>query len=212
MNFFDSELINPKVHCFGRCFVCKCLVPIVRDDTNNLDLSERKCPKCGTFLEEEQVAGTFFVTLIHTGAITSSKKIAGFDLATIPYVAASGLGWMVGLPFWFRSVNNFVYLFPVFLLVRWFFRYWYRVRFTDDEYQEAVSEMKRSLGLWLAANIICWMVLFFLKMKKPAQNEWAFLDINPANSSFPTTESRSIIGCDRRSVPVFGHNPRFGGR
>lgn len=160
MNFFDPEFIDPKVHCFGRCYVCKSLIPIVRNDEDKIDVSERKCPKCGAFLEEEQVAATFVVTLLHTTAIASSKKIAGLDLAAIPYVAVSGLCWVIGYPLWFRSVNNFIYLFPILLLSRWFYRYWYRFRFADEEYQEALREMRRSLGLWIAANVLCWTILF----------------------------------------------------
>lgn len=161
MKLFYPEFLSPKVHCYGRCYVCMRFIPIIRNDEEKLDVTERKCPRCGTFMEDEQVAGTFFVTLIHTGAIASSKKIAGLDLATIPYVAASGLGWLVGLPIWFRAVNNIIYFIPVVLLVRWFFRNWYRFRFTDEEYREALREMKRSLGLWVAANVICVSVLFF---------------------------------------------------
>ena len=161
MRFFDPELLNPKVHCYGRCYVCKGFIPITRNDEDKLDVTERKCPKCGTFLEDDQVAGTFFVTLIHTGAIASSKRIAALDLATIPYMAASGLGWFVGLPYWFRATNNVIYFFPIILLSRWFFQYWYRFRFNDEEYRDIVSDMKRSLGLWMAANLICLVILLY---------------------------------------------------
>ena len=38
--------------------------------------------------------------------------------------------------------------------------------------------------------------------EKPAQNERAFLDLNPATSYFPTTESCSIIGSSRLNFRV----------
>ena len=159
MGFLDPEIFDPVVHCFARCRVCKGYIPISRNESEQLDIEERKCPKCGAFLDDTDVASSFVYTLIHTRAVASSKKLAGFDLATIPYIGTCVLAWLVGLPFWFRAINNFIYLAPVLLLARWFNGY-YRFQFMDNEYNESILEMKKSLALWIFANVLCWIILF----------------------------------------------------
>jgi hypothetical protein len=75
MAFHDPGLLDPVVHCYARCFVCKRLIAIKGDKDDELILEEMKCPHCGVFVEEEQIQRSFAFNIFHTAAITSSNKI-----------------------------------------------------------------------------------------------------------------------------------------
>ena len=157
--FQDPELLNPSVHCFARCFVCRKLIAIKRDANDELILTERKCPHCGSFNEDDQILRSFTLNLLHTSGITSSNKIQSLDPAVIPFLIATGLVTFMGFPLWFVIPNLVIYAFPMVLILRWLYRYWYRFRFTDNEYSEAVSGVKRSFLFWLFANVLGWTIL-----------------------------------------------------
>ena len=162
--FQDPELLNPAVHCFARCFVCRKLMAITRDTSDKLVLTERKCPHCGAFNDDDQVIRSFALNLAHTAGITSSHKIQGLDLALIPFLITTGLVAFMGFPLWFVIPNLVIYAYPIVLTTRWLYRYWYKLRFLDEEYVEAVHGVRRSLLLWVFANILGWA---FLSIRPP---------------------------------------------
>ena len=161
VTFQDPELLNPSVHCFARCVVCGRLIAIGRDANDELVLTERKCPHCGAFNDDDQIFRSFALNLVHTAGITSSNKIQSLDLAFIPFLLATGLVTFMGFPLWFVIPNLIIYMFPIVLTLRWLYRYWYRLRFTDEEYLQAVGGVKKSFLLWLFANLLGWSVLLF---------------------------------------------------
>lgn len=161
MRFFDSEFIDPAVHCFARCYMCKRLVPLKRVD-DALDLTERECPHCNALLTTPQLANTFVENTLNTQAVTSAKKIAGMDPAAIIVTTLSLLlAWQGMLPVWFRAINVIVYLAPPVIVIRWLYKFWWKLRFNDDEYLDSVRHMKLSLCLWIAAEILSGVLLLF---------------------------------------------------
>jgi hypothetical protein len=159
MTFSDPELLDPLVHCFARCYWCKNLVPIRGDEHGTLILDGRPCPNCGVELSEQRIQDTLFENLFHTCAIASANKFVSFDLAIIPFMAVSILIAFMEFPLWIRIVNLLFYHTPIVLCLRWFYKYWYRVRFTDEEYLEAVRRMRRILVLWTSANFVNWIYI-----------------------------------------------------
>ena len=159
MRLFDRELIDPSVHCFARCYMCKRLVPIKRVE-ESLDLRERECPHCGVMLTTQRLASTFVENTLNTQAVTSAKKIAGGDPAAIIVTAVSVLlAWQGLMPAWFRAINVIIYLsFPV-IIIRWLYKFWWKFRFNDEEYLDAVRHVKLSLCLWIAAEVLSAVLL-----------------------------------------------------
>lgn len=113
------------------------------------------------FLEEHQIIGTFAYEFLHTASITSANKLQSMDLAVIPYVAVGLLLLLMGYPIWFRVLALLPYILPPTIVIRWLYRYWYTIRFTDAEYLEASSAIRRSLYLWSAATVLNWTLLLF---------------------------------------------------
>ncbi len=159
MTFHDPELLNPVVHCFARCFMCKKLIAIRRNEKDELIFAERKCPHCGVFIEEDQILGSFAANLFHTSGIASSNKLQSLDLLIIPFLGVGVLLTVMGFPVWFRIVNLLIYLLPAVVTAKWLHRYWYRIRFDDVEYIQAIKGVKRSFLLWLFANLLNWLLL-----------------------------------------------------
>lgn len=157
----DPEILDPTVHCFARCFSCRNLVRIGENEEGDLDFSERQCPNCGVFLDEEGVSNSFVVELLHTTAITSANKVSSFDIAIFPYLGVGVLLAAVGYPYTVRVVNLIPYLFILTIYLRWFYRYWYKCRFDDPEYLESVSAVRKSFYIWIAATILNWTLLLF---------------------------------------------------
>lgn len=155
MPFADPELIEPTIHCFARCYWCKRLVPLQAND-DGLVLDERPCPGCGTQLTEARILDSFVENFLHTSAITSANKFISFDLAVVPFMVVSLLITYMEYPLSVRVINLLVYHAPIALCIRWFKRYWYDVRFDDDDYLEAVSRMRKLLILWSVANTVNW--------------------------------------------------------
>jgi len=161
MNFFDRELIEPSVHCFAQCYMCKRLVRIPPAQ-NGMDLSSRDCPHCGVHLTQQQIISTLVTNILHTQAVISAKKIAGMDPAALITVAVSVLLlWIGAYPVWFRAINVVIYVMPLVLISRWFRKYWWSVRFSDEEYIDSVRHMKLSLLLWLSTDILNSALLLF---------------------------------------------------
>jgi hypothetical protein len=123
-------------------------------------LEARACPNCGVELSEDRIRDSLLENLRHTWAIASANKFASFDLAIIPFMAVSILVTFMEFPVSLRIANLIIYSGPVILCLKWFYRYWYRLRFTDPEYLDAVRRMKRVLALWTAANLINWIFIF----------------------------------------------------
>lgn len=159
MKFTDPEYINPIVHCFARCHICRKLIPIKRSDDGELILTERKCPSCGVFLDDHEVFRSFAANLAHTAAITAANKLISLDPAVIPYLISQLLITYFQFPVWARSINLLIYHLPLFLIGRWLYRYWHRLRFTDAEYLEAVRGIRQSFALWSAVNFLNWVLL-----------------------------------------------------
>ncbi|MFN6963206.1 MAG: hypothetical protein ACK4S4_05495 [Pyrinomonadaceae bacterium] len=159
MSFNDPELLDPVIHCYARCVVCWQLIPIQTDESGELILTERKCPNCGAFNEDDEVVSSFALNHYYTSAIASANKIQSLDPAFIPFLASTALVTFIGFPLWFIIPNLLIYVFPVILALRWFYRYWYRIRFDEQEYLAAVSGMKWSIGLWIFANILGWTLI-----------------------------------------------------
>lgn len=160
MRFFDREFIDPSVHCFARCYMCKRLVAIKRDQNDGLDFSGRECPHCGVLLTTQHLANTFLENTLNTQAVTSAKKIAGLDPAAIIVIVVSLLLAVIGFyPVWFRAINVIIYLAPPVIIIQWLYKFWWKFRFSDDEYLDAVRHMKLSLCLWIAAEVLCAVLL-----------------------------------------------------
>ena len=149
----DPELLNPEVHCFARCFICQKLIRIQKDE-KGLVLDERKCPHCGVFIEREQILSSLAQNIFHTSAIASAHKLTSFDPAVIPYIASGLLVAYFGFPLWFRAITLVVYLLPIVVLIKWMYKYWYKIRFTDEEYLQALSSIRQSLALWVFTNVL----------------------------------------------------------
>jgi len=105
-------------------------------------------------LDDDEILNSFAVNLLHTSAIAAANKLISLDLATIPYILAQVLITYLGFPIWARLFNIVIYHMPIILLIRWLYRYWYRFRFIDDEYLDALKNLRTSLALWLAVNIL----------------------------------------------------------
>jgi hypothetical protein len=134
--------------------MCKRLVAIRAND-GGLMLDERECPHCGVHLTQQRIVSTLVENVLNTQAVTSARKLSGFDPAAIITTAVGALlAWQGLLPIWFRAINVVVYVMPLVLILRWFYKYWWRFRFTDEEYLESVRHMRLSLLLWLAADIL----------------------------------------------------------
>lgn len=161
MPFEDPELLDPTIHCFARCFSCRNLVRLGLNADDEIDVSERKCPHCGVFLDEHQIIDTLTYEFLHTASITSANKLQSLDLAVIPFIAVGLLMLLMGYPVWFRILLLLPFILPLTIMVRWLHRYAYRIRFIDDEYLEAVSMIKESLYLWSAATALNWTLLLF---------------------------------------------------
>jgi hypothetical protein len=161
MNIQDTENLSPVIHCFAKCFLCKRLIAIKRDENGEIALGERDCPHCGVFLDESQIATSLAQNFWHTAAITSANKLLAFDLAVIPFLLCGLLAAFVGYPIWFRLVFLVPYFGMIVILWKWMYRYWYRIRFDDEEYLEAFRGIKRSLQLWIFTNLLCWLMLLF---------------------------------------------------
>jgi hypothetical protein len=159
MTFSDPELLHPIVHCYARCYWCKKLVPL-KEDEEGLVLTDQPCPHCGVELTENRIRDTFAENLWHTSAVASANKFIAFDLAVIPFLIVSVLLVVMEFPLWFRMINLLLYLGSMVIILRWFYLYWYLVRFTDDEYIAAVRHMRRLLILWVSANLINWSFIF----------------------------------------------------
>jgi len=159
--FDDPELLNPTVHCFANCHFCKKLIALKRDADEDLILSGRECPHCGAYIDEDRIAATFVENLMLTSSISSANTIQSLDLAFIPFLIVGAILLVVGYPLWFRILNLILYVSPLILIFRWFHKYWYRFRFDDPEYIDAVQGMKKSFLLWLVANILNWSLLLF---------------------------------------------------
>jgi hypothetical protein len=158
MAFADRELIDPVVHCFARCHWCRAFIPITKDE-NGLVLDERNCPKCGAEISQERLISSFAQNFIHTQAITSANKFISLDLAAVPFLACSILLVFMNFPLWFRIPFMLVYHAPIVLAINWLRKYWYYFRFTDEEYMTSVRQMKRFLLIWIAANLINWLLI-----------------------------------------------------
>lgn len=159
MTFRDPQLLNPVVHCFARCFVCKKLIAIGRNEDDELVLDELKCPHCGVFLDDDQIRTSFAFNTFYTSAISSANKIQSLDPGFVPFLAVGIILTAMGFPTWIRVLNLVFYLFAVVLPILWFRLYWYQVRFDNVEYVEAVSGVKKSFLLWLVATLLNWSLL-----------------------------------------------------
>lgn len=156
MKFADPELLDPHIHCFARCSWCKNLLPLKADDDGELNFNGRPCPRCGVQLTEAGLRDSFVENFLHTAAITSANKFISFDLAVIPFMAVSILVAYMEYPLWVRVINLLLYHGPIILSLQWLKRYWYDVRFDDEEYLGAVTQIKKLLILWTAANAVNW--------------------------------------------------------
>ena len=162
MGVFDyPEILNPEIHCFAKCHFCKKLIAIKRDANDNLDFTERECPHCGVFIAQDRIQATFVQNLMLTASIASANKIQSIDLLFIPFLIVGVALLVSGYPLWFRMLNLVIYISPLVIIVRWFQKYWLRIRFDDLEYLDAVRGMKKSFLLWLVANILNWSLLLF---------------------------------------------------
>lgn len=159
--FADPELLNPKIHCFGKCHFCKRLFALKNDSAGKVDLSARECPHCGVFLSMDRVISSHLENMMLTASITTANKIQSLDLAFIPFLILGGLMLAMGYPLWFRILNLLLYISPLVIIVKWFKKYGTRFRFDDVEYRDAVKGMKKSLLLWLFANVLNWSLLLF---------------------------------------------------
>ncbi|MBA3352263.1 MAG: hypothetical protein H0U23_07545 [Blastocatellia bacterium] len=98
-----------------------------------------------------------FENLFHTWAVASANKFMSFDLAVLPFMAVSVLIAYMEFPLWVRILNLLFYHVPIVLSLQWFYKHWYYIRFTDEEYFDAVGRMKHVLVLWTTAVLVNWI-------------------------------------------------------
>ncbi len=159
--FSDPELIEPSVHCFARCFMCKGWIPIQRSSEGSLILGGRDCPKCGRFLNEDRLTASYAYNTLETQAIASAHKILSLDPAVIFLIAAQIPVTLMHFPIWFRSINILMYSSLIFIICRWFYRYWHKIRFVSEDYGEIIPQMRTSLLLWIVAIVLCCLLLLY---------------------------------------------------
>ena len=159
MPFTDPELLDPLIHCYASCPTCAKLVGIRADDDGRLDLRQRKCPHCGTFIDESDIAESFSSNFLHTQAIASANKLSSLDIAFLPFVATNLLLLFAGFPVWARVLNLLIYCVPFTLGLSWLHRYYLRYRAHDAEYNEAITSVRRFMLLWAAAHALSWSLL-----------------------------------------------------
>ena len=160
MIFSDPELITPSVHCFARCFACKGWLPI-RRGSEGLILEGRDCPECGAYVNSHRILTSFAHNTLETQAVASAHKLLSLDPAVVFLIAAQLPVALMHFPVWFRAINVFAYFFPILTISRWFYRYWYKIRFVTTEYMELVPQMRRSLILWIVAIVLCFLLLLY---------------------------------------------------
>lgn len=160
MSFSDPELLDPAITPFSKCPYCKKLI-VVEIIDGELFFEEMKCPHCEIFIEESDLINGFIKDFSLTQAFASAQKISSMDLAIIAFICVSLLSLWIELPFWFRVISTLPYLSPIFICLQWFNRHYWYDHFIDEEYNLAVRDMKKSLLLWICANIFCLLLLLF---------------------------------------------------
>ncbi len=159
MPFGDHELIHPVIHCFGRCTRCSRLIPLRSDSDGGPVIERLDCPHCGCTLSETAILTSYVEHALHTSAIASANKFIALDLAIIPFLISGLILVLVGYPFWFQLALQVGYLASLVTILRWFYYYWYRFRWVDEEYLEVLTRMRRLLLLWSSSVAVVWTAI-----------------------------------------------------
>jgi len=159
MSFHDPEFLDPKITPYSKCPFCKKLIRVTIQG-EALFFEERICPHCQIFIEEEEIINGFIKNFSLTQSCTSANKISSFDVAVIFFLGVNFLLFWMDFPIWFRILCILPYFSPLIICLQWFRRHYWYDHFLDPEYSIAVKEMKKSLSLWIFANILCGILLF----------------------------------------------------
>ena len=122
-------------------------------------IEDSECPHCGAALSEAAILTSFLENIAHTSAIASANKFIALDLAVVPFLLVNLLLAFAEYPLWIRAGNLVCYAGVMVLIGRWFYHYWYRIRYSDPEYLEALSRMKRLLLIRVCGQAIIWGAL-----------------------------------------------------
>lgn len=157
---YDPEFLDPAITPYAKCPSCRNLIQLEFDENSLLQLQERKCPHCGVFIEQEEITVNFIEQFTLTQACSSANKIFTLDIAVFPFIGVSLLLLYMDFPLWIRALSLLPYLSPIVLCLRWFYLHWYFLRHDEPEYLQAVGGMKKSLSIWIFANLLNWILLW----------------------------------------------------
>src|SRR5262245_60021029 len=149
-----KDFLDPKVTPIANCHTCGEMV----------QFGLEKCPNCGIVLDQEDIYPSVVVNFIITQAISSANSIRTFDVAVFFSLGVSLLRLGLEMPFWYNVVTCIPWLFPLIIIIRWFFKHG-RWPITDGEYELAKKEMRSGFGLWLVVNGFNLIVLLILMMR-----------------------------------------------
>jgi phage FluMu protein Com len=134
MQFFDKEILSPKIHPIATCPSCKTLIDLNNVQfINYLEGLETKCPKCSNILDIFDLSDNYRKHFQLTQAISSANRISTFDIAVIIFVVI-----IVSYTFIFqlfseeifksffnylRILNTLTFITPLILTFRWYFQH-----------------------------------------------------------------------------------------
>ena len=143
---FDRE-ITP---CF-RCYYCRAI----------LKLGAKYCLFCLNDIDQERARKEAAVYVTVTKAIQSAFAITNRDLVVLVFIVYtfwmrwSGREGFYDVPrgwLWAEVIFAVFWLIPIVAIIRWFYLHG-KLTTEDEEYLSAKKEVRRSLRLWIAAQI-----------------------------------------------------------
>ncbi len=157
---YDPEMLDPMITPYTKCPYCKNLLRL-KIEKDELVFEERKCPCCGILIGEEEVINGFVRDFTLTQACSSANKISSLDIVIFPFLGVNLLLLWMSFPLWFKIPTLLPYLSPIVICLIWFRKHYWYDHLSNSEYDVAVKEMKKTLLLWVVANILGWLLLFF---------------------------------------------------
>lgn len=161
---YKDIYVEPSMHLFGKCPVCKELVRMKVEDDELLVAIDR-CRHCGALLDTEEILPSVVNHFLITQAISTANNFWVADYALIAFVVQMVSSLFTPFPFGlglFVSLTGISFLFGV---IYWFFKHG-RWDSDDEEYVDAKKKMRWSLLLWTGANVL--NVILILTIKVPA--------------------------------------------
>lgn len=136
------------------CFKCRCCRAI-------LALGARHCPYCESEIDQERAQNEAIAYVTTTKAIQSADAITNRDLVILLFIFYTfwmrwsgreafydvSRGWL-----WAEVIFAVGWLVPIVAITRWFYLHG-KLTTEDEEYLIARKEVRRSLRLWIAAQV-----------------------------------------------------------